>query len=398
MSSGRAPRAAITRTPRPADRKERIVSAAADLFYRFGYHNVSTTQIATAVGITAGALYRHFGSKKDLLAHALIASFEQATVAVRQSPGDLAAMIEGIVEAAVDRRDLGVLWNRELRHLDGERRALVRERFFAFLTYFAGELQATRPELSRSDAELLSWSVLAILTSPSYHAGQLDRSTLRTLLYKLAMAVSTAPLESIADKQVPVGKLPGAGLATGSRRESILAAAAHLFHRRGYQTVTMDDIGAAVDITGTAVYKYFNAKSDLLAAAISRAHEPLRLGLNQALAAASTPATGLDNALGAYVDFAIVHHDLLGILVCEVMNLPEGQRHEVRRAQHDYVAEWVRLLNGARPDLDPRVATFVVHAVLNVVNDVTRTRRLMERPAIGLELRLIGRCLYTAEM
>jgi hypothetical protein len=80
------------------------------------------------------------------------------------------------------------------------------------------------------------------------------------------------------------------------------------------------------------------------------------------------------------------------------MNLPEGQRHEVRRAQHDYVAEWVRLLNGVRSDLDRRVAPFVVHAVLNVVNDVTRTRRLLERPGISLELRLIGKCLYTAEV
>lgn len=395
---GRAPRAAITRTPRPRDRKAQIVSAAAHLFYRYGYHNVGTTQIAQTVGITAGALYRHFGSKKDLLVHALIDSFEQARIAVERSPGDLAAMVEGVVEAAVDRRDLGVLWNRELRHLDGERRALVRERFFAFLNYFAGELHATRPELSRSDAKLLSWAVLAVLTSPSYHAGELDRTTLRALLYRLAVAVSTSPLESIADHVTTETEPPGAGLALGGRRESILAAAAHLFHRRGYQTVTMDDVGAAVGITSAAVYKHFDAKSDLLAAAIARAAEPLALGLNRAVATATTPAGGLDNALAAYVDFAIVHYDLVGILVCEVMNLPDGQRHEVRRAQHDYVAEWVRLLAGARPDLDQRVAQFVVHAVLNVVNDVTRTRQLRRRPDLGRELRLIGDRLFAVEV
>lgn len=40
----------------------------------------------------------------------------------------------------------------------------------------------------------------------------------------------------------------------------------------------------------------------------------------------------------------------------------------------------------------------VVQAVLNLVNDVTRTRRLPERPGIDLELRLIGQCLRTAEV
>ncbi|GAB1512587.1 TetR/AcrR family transcriptional regulator [Actinophytocola sp. KF-1] len=58
----RAP-AAARRQPR--DRKTQIIAVAADHFYRLGYHNVGTEDVASTVGITAGALYRHFGTSRS---------------------------------------------------------------------------------------------------------------------------------------------------------------------------------------------------------------------------------------------------------------------------------------------------------------------------------------------
>src|SRR5688572_17780170 len=122
----------ITRTPRPRDRKEQIIKAAGDLFYRRGYQNVSTGAIAESVGITAGALYRHFSGKQDLLAEALIDVFERGTTVV-QDDGEatLEGIVTGLAATAAARRDLGILWNREARHLDDERRDRLQERFFA---------------------------------------------------------------------------------------------------------------------------------------------------------------------------------------------------------------------------------------------------------------------------
>jgi AcrR family transcriptional regulator len=388
-------RAAITRTPRPRDRKAQIIAVAGDLFYRHGYHNVGTEQIAQAVGITAGALYRHFAGKQDLLAHALIDTFERATVVVsEEAPRSLAAVVGGLAETAGARRDLGVLWNRETRHLDDERRHRMRGRFFAFLAYFTEQLHNARPELSRAEADLLSWCALAVLTSPSYHATEVDQARLVDLLRRMTLAVCTAPLTATVE---PPASKAAAGLLPRARRESILTAAARLFQKRGYQSVSMEDIGAVVGMTGAGVYKYFDSKADLLSATIARAAEPLQLGLGHALASASTPAEGLSNALSAYIDFALVHHDLVGILVSEVMNLPAPERHNVRRAQHDYVAEWVRLLTDARPELGEQDARFLVHAVLTVVNDATRTRHLL-LPALGDELRLLGSRILAVEV
>ncbi|MEU5762966.1 helix-turn-helix domain-containing protein [Nocardia sp. NPDC047648] len=52
---------------RPANRRELILSAAAELFFRDGYVGLSMKEVADAVAITPGVLYRDFVGKQDLL-------------------------------------------------------------------------------------------------------------------------------------------------------------------------------------------------------------------------------------------------------------------------------------------------------------------------------------------
>ena len=49
-----------------SNRKEEILIAALNLFARDGYEAASVSQIAGELGMTKGALYRHYKSKKDI--------------------------------------------------------------------------------------------------------------------------------------------------------------------------------------------------------------------------------------------------------------------------------------------------------------------------------------------
>lgn len=49
-----------------ADTKERILMAALRLFAREGYEAVSVSDIAGELGLTKGALYKHFKNKRDI--------------------------------------------------------------------------------------------------------------------------------------------------------------------------------------------------------------------------------------------------------------------------------------------------------------------------------------------
>lgn len=48
------------------DTKERILTAALNLFAKDGYEAVSVSNIADRLGITKGALYRHYKNKRDI--------------------------------------------------------------------------------------------------------------------------------------------------------------------------------------------------------------------------------------------------------------------------------------------------------------------------------------------
>ncbi len=52
--------------------KDRILSAALDLFAREGYEAVGVARIARAVGVKAPSLYKHFKSKRDIFDHILL--------------------------------------------------------------------------------------------------------------------------------------------------------------------------------------------------------------------------------------------------------------------------------------------------------------------------------------
>jgi AcrR family transcriptional regulator len=71
-----------------------------------------------------------------------------------------------------------------------------------------------------------------------------------------------------------------------TRREMILEAAAQLFFERGFAGTGIDEIGAAVGVTGPAFYRHFESKQDLLVALVERAVSRLQDVVDRAVAEA----------------------------------------------------------------------------------------------------------------
>lgn len=86
--------------------RDRILGTARDLFHRHGYRGVGVDAIAEAAGTNKMTLYRHFGSKDDLIveclqrlageADAIWAGFEE------KHPGDPAAQLHEWVRAGAE--------------------------------------------------------------------------------------------------------------------------------------------------------------------------------------------------------------------------------------------------------------------------------------------------------
>jgi AcrR family transcriptional regulator len=81
---------ARTQQERKADTRDRLLSAAAQLFADHGIDAVSVDVVAEAAGRTSGAVYDHFGSKQGMLL-ALLDEWQQSLVAVIAAEFELAA-------------------------------------------------------------------------------------------------------------------------------------------------------------------------------------------------------------------------------------------------------------------------------------------------------------------
>jgi AcrR family transcriptional regulator len=86
--------------------RERILVAAADLFYRHGIRAVGVDAIAEAAGTNKMTLYRHFSSKDELVAEYLRQSAKEADACWAEleaaHPGDALAQLRAWLRAMAD--------------------------------------------------------------------------------------------------------------------------------------------------------------------------------------------------------------------------------------------------------------------------------------------------------
>lgn len=357
---------APARGTRPRNRRQLIVSAAADLFVQHGYARVSMSDIAAAVSIGPSALYRHFRGKRDLLYSAVLDAF--AAVRAPLASGE---PLESLSVGVLAHRGLGVLWQRESRHLPPAERAVLRAELVAVQRMVASLVPDER---SRS-RDLLGWAALGALMSVSFHRVRLPAASYAPLLVSIASDVLAT------DLAVPSSPR-SAPVSPESTKERLLAAAVALFATRGYHSVAMEDIGAAVGVAGPSIYHHFPSKVDLLVAAMTAG----AAGLN----AAAPSDGGLADLLGSYVDYALANQDTLEVMITEVDHLPDEHRIPLRTAQREYVARWLDLMSQTHPTMPYAQARIRVGAALTVVNDVARTPHLATRPGVAAELRAIG--------
>ena len=162
-----------------------------------------------------------------------------------------------------------------------------------------------------------------------------------------------------------------------SRREQIIDAAAALFAERGFHGVSVDDIGAAVGISGAALYKHFANKEALLGEMLVDISERLLSeGQRRAEAvAADGPQAVLRSLVGWHVEFALRQSSLITVQLRDLASLADADRRTVRRLQRRYVELWVRAIRSAVGG-DESHARSAAHAVFGLINSTPHSARL----------------------
>lgn len=368
------------RGTRPGNRRELIRLAAVDLFHEHGYARVSMSDLAAAVNITPGALYRHYPGKSSVLRDVVDVGLDEFIAALLEAAGgDLSELAERLARTSMSQRKIGLLWQRDSRSLGDADLLEFRRKVSTAHTWLTAVIADRRPELSAPHAALLAACTADVLVSVSFHHLDLPGDGLTALLADLVVRTLTfdpTACETAEDPEPP-------GLAEpATRRDQLVAAAGPLFAERGFAEVGLDEIGAAVGIAGPSVYKHFRSKQELLMAVLDEGNAVLRRRLATALEL-GTSNRGAQRAVSdGYVDLALHHSSLITTLIAETIHLDDEQRVAIRRTQRDFVDSWVELAVAGRPGADPVAVRVQVQAAISVANNIGRTRRVAAVPGL----------------
>ncbi len=168
-------------------------------------------------------------------------------------------------------------------------------------------------------------------------------------------------------------RVTGRSIAKATRRAALLGAAAQLFADRGYNGVSIEDLGAAAGVSGPAVYRHFTGKPSVLSALLTGVSEDLLEGGRAVAKAASSPEEALRGLIRFQVEFALNNANVIRVQDRDLGSLAHDDERTVRSLQRSYVRVWVDELAAHRPETDRSLLRRKVHAVFGLINSTPHT-------------------------
>lgn len=171
-------------------RREQILSAAAQLFARRGFHGVSIADLGAACGISGPALYKHFAGKEALLAEILVGISEELLSVGRErvagsTDAPLEALIDWHVHFALEHPELIVVQDRDWSSLPDEARERVRGLQREYVDVWVDVLRGLRPDLAAEEALARVHAGFGLINSTP-HSALLEPEEMRRLLPAMA--------------------------------------------------------------------------------------------------------------------------------------------------------------------------------------------------------------------
>jgi AcrR family transcriptional regulator len=155
------------------------------------------------------------------------------------------------------------------------------------------------------------------------------------------------------------------------RQQEILEAAARVFHEKGYESTSIQDIADSVGILKGSLYYYITSKEDLLFEIIQGVHEEALKNLDRTAAVEG-------DALQKIRAFVVVHfthnaHNLVKMAVFfQDFRSLNGERRQVIVEERDLYDSFLRdLIRQAQdegtvcPDIEPKLAAITILGMMN---------------------------------
>ncbi|WP_394942076.1 TetR/AcrR family transcriptional regulator [Psychromicrobium sp. YIM B11713] len=163
--------------------------------------------------------------------------------------------------------------------------------------------------------------------------------------------------------------------AKATRREALLHAAAQLFAQRGFNGVSIEELGSAAGVSGPAVYRHFSGKQTILAALLVGVSEDLLAGGRSVITAQTSAEQTLRSLVEFHVEFALQNADIIRVQDRDLASMSTEDRHTVRALQRDYLQLWVGVLSQLHPAAEEPELRIRAHAAFGLINSTPHSLR-----------------------
>ncbi|HWS51912.1 MAG TPA: TetR/AcrR family transcriptional regulator [Microbacterium sp.] len=169
--------------------------------------------------------------------------------------------------------------------------------------------------------------------------------------------------------------------ATGKARtrRRFLDAAARLFAERGFHAVSIGELGAAVGVSGPALYRHFPSKEAMLEEILLGTSEYLLQGAQDIVETShDSDEALLADFIDFHLEFALAHRDVIRVQDRELGTLPDEANRRVRMLQRQYLNLWVEVVHRIRPEVPVAHLQIVMHAVFGLLNSTSHNADIAE--------------------
>ena len=170
--------------------------------------------------------------------------------------------------------------------------------------------------------------------------------------------------------------------AKAQRRSALLHAAADLFAARGFERVSLEDLGAAVGISGPAVYRHFAGKQAVLAALLIDVSRELAAGADAVVASSVSPGEKLRELVAFHVEFALSNADVILVQDRDLDSLIADDLATVRSLQRGYIEAWVGVLASIHPEVAVGDLRIRARATFGLINSTPHSARTSPRASV----------------
>jgi len=189
------------RRRRDPARKERILTAAAELAARRGFHIVGMTEIGARAGIVGSGIYRHFPTKEAILVALLDRVMERlqqgASAIVERGLPDhvtLTLLVRDHITVAIEDGSVLAVYHREAHTLPEEEHRRLRRAQRHYLEDWVHTLAPLRRDLADGEVRLAVHAAIGAIQSTLFFQSGLPAERLAALLEEMAHACLGLPV------------------------------------------------------------------------------------------------------------------------------------------------------------------------------------------------------------